>query len=95
MKEIVLNRTFGGFRFGKKFCEHYHCSPYGYDFDTSMLDEEMRMDERLVEWVKQYPEDNPSLKVYVIPDDATDWEINEYDGMESLTLVINGKIVHR
>ena len=53
------------------------------------------MDERLVEWVKQYPEDNPSLKVYVIPDDATDWEINEYDGMESLILVINGKIVHR
>ena len=33
-----------------------------------------------------------NLQVYEIPDDVTDWEINEYDGYESLLYVRNGKI---
>ena len=91
MKEIVLNKSFGGFWLGKGFCKRYHCNKYAYDYDNS--NKNLRMDERLVEWVRQHPEDNPDLKVCIIPDNVTDWQIHEYDGFESLIMVIDGKIV--
>ena len=34
------------------------------------------------------------LAVVEIPETATDWEINEYDGFETVTYVLNGKIFH-
>ena len=34
------------------------------------------------------------LKVVEIPDEATDWKIDEYDGSESLIYVVDGKIQH-
>ena len=34
------------------------------------------------------------LKVVEIPDEATDWEIDEYDGSESIICVVDGKIRH-
>ena len=34
------------------------------------------------------------LKVVEIPEEATDWEINEYDGLESITYVVDGKLHH-
>lgn len=34
------------------------------------------------------------LKVVTIPDEATDWELDEYDGAESITYVVDGKIFH-
>lgn len=85
--KIVLNGSFGGFHFGDGFCEEYGIeSPYDtYDWE--------RDDPKLVSWVEQHPDDNPDLEIHEVPDNATDWEINEYDGMESLILVIDGKIV--
>lgn len=34
------------------------------------------------------------LKVITIPEEATDWELDEYDGAESITYVLDGKIHH-
>jgi hypothetical protein len=34
------------------------------------------------------------LKVVEIPEEATDWELNEYDGLESITYVVDGKLHH-
>lgn len=34
------------------------------------------------------------LKVVEIPDNFTDYEINDYDGIETLIYVIDGKIYH-
>lgn len=34
------------------------------------------------------------LEVVEIPEEATDWEIDEYDGQESITYVVDGKIYH-
>lgn len=43
------------------------------------------------EWASdQYAE----LTVVDIPDDVTDWEIENYDGMETVIYVRNGKIHH-
>lgn len=37
---------------------------------------------------------NAKLKVVEVPDTITDWTIDEYDGIEVLTYVLDGKI-HR
>ena len=34
------------------------------------------------------------LVVVEIPDEATDWVINEYDGLETVIYVLNGKIYY-
>lgn len=34
------------------------------------------------------------LMVVEIPDNATDWELDEYDGLESIIYVADGKIHH-
>lgn len=34
------------------------------------------------------------LEVVTIPEEATDWELDEYDGAESITYVLDGKIHH-
>ena len=84
--KVVLNRNWGGFSLGKQFVEHYGLEDE-YDFDKLS-----RRDPSLVDWVEKYPEDNPDLKVIEIPDDVTDWQIHDYDGMESIIAVIDGKI---
>ena len=38
--------------------------------------------------------DYAKLKVVEIPDNFTDYEINDYDGVETLIYVIDGKIYH-
>lgn len=34
------------------------------------------------------------LEIVDIPDEATDWEIDDYDGAESITYVVNGRLFH-
>lgn len=85
--KVVLNRSFGGFHFGKQFMKHYNIESC---WDTYEWE---RNDPELVQWVEDHPDDNPYLRVLEIPDNATDWQIHEYDGKESLILVIDGKIV--
>lgn len=38
--------------------------------------------------------DFSKLEVVSIPNEVTDYEINEYDGMESIICVIDGKLYH-
>lgn len=85
MKKIVINETYGGFHLGSGFVQAYGLeSPY-----TDVK----RDDEDLVAWVEAHPDDNPNLCVIEIPDEATDYMINEYDGAETVIMVIDGKIV--
>ena len=38
--------------------------------------------------------DFSKLEVVSIPDEVTDYEINEYDGMESIIYVIDSRLYH-
>lgn len=82
--KVVLNGRYGGFRLGEGFVREY-C------FDSPYADIE-RNDSRLVAWVENHPDDNPNLRIAEIPDNATDYMINEYDGLESVIMVIDGKL---
>lgn len=84
--KIVINDCFGGFGFSDEFSAAYP--------DAVCLD---RTNEKLIAALEEFSLDKASSK-YVkliiadIPDTATDYMIQEYDGSETLYYVINGKI---
>ena len=82
--KIVINDKFGGYGYGvaKKFEE------------LVARYEDDRTAPELVEFVETHPDECGDLVVAEIPDTATDYYINEYDGHESILFVVDGKI-HR
>lgn len=92
--KIVLNKDYGGFslsELAKNILKEL--SPR----DTSLYSyEEYRDNDNLVEVVERLGEHAcgkwASLEIVEIPDETTDWIINEYDGYETLYYVVYGKI---
>ena len=86
---IILNRCWGGFHLPKLFCDTFGYDPYD-DID--------RTDHDLVTFIKacgdEYEEGCARLVAVEVPDECTDWELNDYDGMESITYVVDGKLHH-
>ena len=80
--KIVINANFGG---------------YGCDVSEQYVDlvdryEDDRTNPELVAFVENHPNDCGDLEVVTIPDNATDWDIQDYDGNEDLIYVVDGKI---
>lgn len=82
--KIVINGDFGGFGFG--VAEQFEDWVREFEGDRSNAE--------LIAFVEAHPNECGDLVVVVIPDTATDWEIDEYDGNESVIYVVNGKIYH-
>lgn len=86
---MVLNKAWGGFALPHEFCEQYGCDKY---------DDIERDDPRVIEFVQshggEYKGDGVCLRAVEIPDMMTDWEMDEYDGVESIIYVVDGKIYH-
>lgn len=88
--KIVINKCFGGFGLSEKAKEIL-----GIDnsFDEYQID---RNDPKLIEVVETLGDEANGhyarLRIVNIPDDATDWELDEYDGAEKVLFVVNGKI---
>lgn len=84
--KYVINNAFGVFYIPEEL-ETY--------FEEKILwwsEDKIRTDPRLIKWVENNPDS--SLAIVVIPEEATDWEMDKYDGWESITAVVDGKIVH-
>lgn len=88
--KIVINSCYGGFSLSTaamKAC--------GAKFTH---DEDQRTNPILIEMVERDAKAASGrcakLRVVEIPDNATDWEFHEYDGLESITYVVDG-ILHR
>ena len=81
--KVVINKCFGGFGLSKEAYKFLNIpwDGYGYEFT------EDRSNPALVKCVEALGKDASgelsSLKVVEIPDDV-EWEINEYDGLESV-----------
>ena len=91
---FVLNKCYGGFGLSDFACEHLGLeAEWDYDYrDNLMVD-------ALASLITEFGSEKCSgdfarLQVVTIPDEATDFEVNEYDGIEELTYVINGKLHH-
>lgn len=83
--KLVINTEYGGFSIPEPFCKKYGLSPY---------DHITRNDERLVNFVGEdgYEIWLGFLEVVEIPDNATDYFIDEYDGLERVIYVVDGKL---
>lgn len=82
--KYVINGTWGGYSVPDEVRAVLGCNRY---------DENVRTNPTFVNWVLAHS-DTTDLEVVEIPKEATDWELEEYDGLESIIAVINGKIVH-
>ena len=82
--KMVINANYGGF--GLDVAEQYEDWVCKFESDRTNVE--------LVEFVETHPNECGDLAVVEIPDEATDWEVDEYDGWESIIYVLNGKIVH-
>jgi hypothetical protein len=82
--KMVINASYGGFGLG--VAEQHE--DWVRDLESD------RFNAELVEFVETHPDECGDLAVVIIPDEATDWEMDEYDGWESVIYVLNGKIIH-
>lgn len=86
--KLVINTTFGGFCLPDEFCELHGLERW---------EDVLRDQPELVSYVEargRVQTLGGKLKVVEIPEEATDWELNEYDGLESITYVVDGKLHH-
>ena len=79
---FVLYKHFGLFALPEEFADKH---------DLNVFDDIRRDDPELIDYVRTHDTD---LTLVEIPDYATDWEITEYDGCESIIYVLDGKLYH-
>lgn len=91
--DIVLNGCYGGFF----EVSHEAMKKLGYDnldYDL-MFSDDFRTDPKLVELVKEDSKfaSGPGSELYIatIPENAIDWRIEKYAGVETLWYVVDGK----
>ena len=91
MIRIVLNRCYGMFSLSEAAL-----SLLEPDIDYS--EHENRTDERLLYAIELLGPNasgrNAELSIFEYPEEVTDYEISDYDGYETLTYIVNGKIYH-
>ena len=86
--KIAINKCYGGFGLSKEARAMLPKDMYRWDMD--------RTDPRLIEVIEKLGEEANGefarLAIFDIPEDATDYQIWEYDGAETLIYVVDGKI---
>ena len=103
--KMILNSCYGGFSIAGPLKEWEDQKNAGLDPDTdwekwySLEDCQNRMNPEAIAILEEYGAEACSgvyadLEVVEIPDTVTDWEINYYDGVESVIYVDGGKIYH-
>ena len=88
--KICINTCFGGFGLSDEALQML-----GFETRYQWIS---RTDSRLIEVVNTLGEAangySARLAIVDIPDEATDWEIEEYDGSEGIVYVLDGKLYH-
>ena len=91
MKKIVVNRVFGGFNLSKEAKSYLNKESFYYEVYDHRSDEDLVF---AVENLGSHKASGDFAKLCVaeIPDEATDWMIIDYDGLETVYYVVDGKI---
>lgn len=84
--KYIINANYGGYAVPEEVEQMLDCGRYPNGDNE-------RTDPRFIEWVETH-KGQTDLKVVEIPDEATDWELDEYDGFEGIIAVVDGKIRH-
>lgn len=89
---FVLNKCYGGFSLSA-----FAVEKLGVEDEYAFLnDSEM---DALVSLIREFDSEkysgrNANLQLVEIPDTCTDYGIDEYDGFEIMTYVVDGKLCH-
>lgn len=86
--KIVINTCYGGFSITNEAAKLLGYKD-GYAWDIDRTNPNLV---KLVEAGAPVGGAFSKLEVVEIPDEATDWAINEYDGLEEVIYVLDGKI---
>lgn len=85
--KIVINNDYGGFGLGvSEKCKQL--------IELANKLGEERTNQKLIEFVENNPDECGDLVVVTMPDEATDWTIWEYDGLEKIICVLDGKLYY-
>lgn len=84
--KIVLNRAYGGYHLPHPYAEAKDLNFYDDSF-------EVRTDSELIEYLAAHSHET-DLEVIEFPDEATDYDILEYDGLETLIYVLDGHLYY-
>lgn len=88
--KIVVNKCFGGFDISDDAARELGLSDKYYLVS--------RINKHLIKMVEENADrvSGPSAKLRVVevPDNATDWKLNDYDGRETITYVVDGRLYH-
>jgi len=95
--KVAINRNYGGFHLSDEAVEFLKKKGINDEEELYGLiyGEFKRNDPLLIETIESVEHVNnifSSIEIVEIPDEATDWVINEYDGSETVLYVLNGKI---
>lgn len=86
--KIILNKAFGGYKIPQIIADALSLHPYDDSFKT-------RTNPKLIEILENVSSEvRGDMTVVEIPDTYTDYELTEYDGLERITYVVNGKLYH-
>lgn len=80
--EIILDSSYGSFTMPKAL----------NDYMDSIGKPFFRDNPQVIEWIKANPQKALPLKVVNIPEENTDWIIEDYDGSEYVICVVDGLI---
>ena len=85
--KMIINDCYGGFGVRQEVLDGLELNDFS--------EEELRTATRLIEEIengKDVSDDCAELKVVEIPDESTDYYLDEYDGLESVIYVVDGKL---
>lgn len=85
--KMIINNCYGGFGVRQEVLDELELNGFS--------EEELRTAARLIEEIengKDVSDDCAELKVVEIPDESTDYYLDEYDGLESVIYVVDGKL---
>ena len=87
--KIIINKCFGGFAVKYEIAEELGYGPFGAHDDGLRTCPELI---KMIEEGKDVGQSYSRLVVIDISDEATDYHISEYDGLETLIYVVDGKL---
>ena len=85
--KLIINGCYGGFGVNEEIEKKLGL--------TKMDEEEIRYNSELIALIESgvdASDELAALKVVELPDDCTDYYIDEYDGLESVIYVVDGKL---
>lgn len=89
--KILVNKSYGGYGFTEDFRNRFNLAR----FDQEKIKNRTRSD--IIEAVEDdltgsFNGEYADIVVVVIPEEATDWLLSDYDGVETIYYVVDGKI---